>query len=106
MPIYPLFVQPYHFLRQTVWRFLREQIWKIKYVYYVPKVIALRLWGNVLRFQGLLLRLRGQLWRVKQIYYFLFWLFFPVRKVYYFAAYQFEKRILGLYGQQHVWIKK
>lgn len=113
MPVYPLVVQPYHFLRLYAWRPFREHAWRVKYIYYFAKValfrlwgLLLRVWGLLLRLYGLLLRLRGQLWRIKQVYYFFFRLLFPIRKIYYFAEYQFEKRILGLYGRQHVWIKK
>jgi hypothetical protein len=112
MPVYPLVVQPYHFLRQNAWR--------LKFVYYFIKVFLWRLWGlclffrgkllwcrgQLMRLHGQLMRLKGQLWRIKQVYYFLFWLFFPIRKIYYFSAYQFEKRVLGLYDRPETLVKK
>lgn len=43
--------------------------------------------------------LRGNLWRLsaKQVGWYIFRLMFPLRKIYYFIHFQYEKRVLGLH---------
>lgn len=114
MPVYPLVVKPFHLIKQHAWRvrvpfywahrngvqifhWLKRHAWRLKTPVVVPfHLLRRHIWRLKLVFHFT----KSNLWRVKQIYHFAFWLLFPVRKVYYFGEYQFEKRVLGLYGRQ------
>lgn len=75
----------YHHYRMNIWRLnpvAYKAFWKLKYL--------------PMKIKGFLQIARGRMIRVKWL---LFELSFPFRKVYYFANYQYEKRVLRLHRE-------
>lgn len=114
MPVYPLIVKPFHGIKLHAWKLrvpaywihrnsvqafhrAKRHAWRLRAPVAVPyHFLRQHAWKLKLALHFL----KSNVWRVKQIYHFLFWMFFPVRKVLYFCEYQYEKRVLGLYGRR------
>jgi hypothetical protein len=94
-----------YLLAPMVWlfRWVQSQLWRLRPNTYKSYWTLHRICTQMLNkvywsSYRLYWRIKGNLWRFKPTVYQWYWaLTFPLRKIYYFTYYQYEKRILGLH---------